>query len=1417
MPLADLFADEDEEQGLAGIFAASKPQRGFMGNVAESFRRGGGHIQNDVDAHNAIYWGEGDFAGVSERRRQMQLAEAADPIKGDGWYDPRGLVYGAARVAPGMLRGIWEGKEEAAAGAGAAAGAMAIGGAAIPFPEEVVTVPGAALWGAGKGLKVGMAHFWWKQGSGEMLLEMADAGVDPEKAKWIAAAAAVPYALIEFAQVSQLAPAAKEGVRQAAKSTAREALKWGVKQYGKTLLWESLEEVAQRGVSMFAVEAAKASQGLGNDWSVKAWRERGDDLLTTFTSSLHDMALLPLPGSAIDTIAALPKTPSRKQFADAAGDAIEARTREGRRQVVEAAQRRKEQADAAPAQEAEAEAARPSTEAPPVAAAQKQPWEMTREEFEAPKHTLRQPRPGEGMLEYFGDVLTGDPDTIKALHSDTASTTHAYRGMSQAELRDVADKGEIKSLGDLNIGDTQKGKTSYGDNPSQALSYAGNFAHKDYKPTPSRPGYVVEVRKQAGMEYNAQRELEIAAGVPASEITRVWEVRPKDADPNSNKGYIYTDVTANWESRANERLHSRPHREAVQQALAAGKQVPAEVLADYPNLQPQAPAEAAPPAQPPAPPADIPPTPGAAAPGGKPIGRPELANPAVPQPVRDRVDVVDQQRADAGEPEPQSRQVVAQQADERVAADAQGEGARLIAMAQAKQPPGPVDIAIAERLIGQGLGAVLSGDEAGLKALDQLITARRELGTEWGRTGSEMHDPVMGPADRIKYALTRALMERPEGVALADWAKEIEKLKGALKARGLDLDLLDTADPVAAAEMLRAVRDARPSDAPIPDILYEWWLNAILSAPTTQGANIIGNTGHTAWHYIVERPIEALVNLVAQREGGAQVGEFKHMLKGFLPGIMRGARNFLITWKTGMPWMEVEQGVKGRGKVEDASGAISGRAGSIIRWPTRLLQAADQFAKSSIVEWEIGAQAYRIAKAEGLDGEAMTQRMADLREDTNSEAWARSLDKAYELTFQEKTALTTSMIGLRNVEVGNTGVKPLRYIVPFITTPMGIFRLGARKSPLGILAMPFAIRDAAQASRVADASGKAAHKAAARRAWAKVTQKAAEQVIAWSVVAYFLGSRDPEDPRITGSAEARKAGPRSLAYRTAPPQSIKIGDKWYSYSRIEPFATTLASLIDAVDAWQTGSGTPQALGKAFDSVAGQVRDKTFMSGIGDLVRVFEAESPAEGVTKLLTRHTTSWVPNIIRSGARAAKSTIPERRIWGKGDDANARMWRRMAQGLEVGAVADRPRRDLWGREIQAGAGVGSDFLWKLTIPMRVYDDKVFAGDRIILNWNNQHPDEAWYPQAPSRSIAGLDGKRRSMTDEEYDAYAERAGSLAVELVNQVEWKSPDVPKPYHKLILQRLIRRARQVAAMELRGRWAGETSPTAPGTKQR
>jgi hypothetical protein len=393
-------------------------------------------------------------------------------------------------------------------------------------------------------------------------------------------------------------------------------------------------------------------------------------------------------------------------------------------------------------------------------------------------------------------------------------------------------------------------------------------------------------------------------------------------------------------------------------------------------------------------------------------------------------------------------------------------------------------------------------------------------------------------------------------------------------------------------------------------------------------------------------------------------------------------------------------------------------------------------------------------------------------DDPMSEAGLGAYDKALELTFQEDLGPFGRKALEARSSAGWLGAA-MRYIFPFITTPTNILIAGVRKSPAGSVSMLYkAMRQGLYTIRLTD-NPDAVYR---RREFAR---DAAEQVLAWSTFAALWAMTDPGDeeggeelgseqePFITGtSASFGNRGKRELEYRAYPSMSIRIGDTWYSYARLEPLSTPLSIVVDAlgeVRAAEAGKPTSEAISAAWRSIVDVVKEKTFLKGLGDIIRAVEYEG---GVARWTSDFTTSWVPNIIRSAGRNADDNFRDYRARGEGRRYAAELLERTGQeAFPIEAWAPPARVDLWGRESvrygQASEPPFTDYLWRITLPVWRQDaDRATELDRLILNWNNQNPTDGFYPAVPEATFT-FDGETIRMTAEEYNEFMRRAGQSA--------------------------------------------------------
>lgn len=760
------------------------------------------------------------------------------------------------------------------------------------------------------------------------------------------------------------------------------------------------------------------------------------------------------------------------------------------------------------------------------------------------------------------------------------------------------------------------------------------------------------------------------------------------------------------------------------------------------------------------------------------VGRADLANPGETEQVRNIVREVDEGRNLDEQPDTHSRAEATVEADAMLAED--GGADNLRAKLRNGEKLSDTETVAALRVMNDDLLAAIANDDAEAEfAARQLLDGYRRGRTEVARSLAIGFDRFESPQQRRKNAIATALTAptKQQAKELADideqlarpgadtdtliakrdqiirrQTEEIKKLRQELRDLGWDLATIDqiAADPDQAHQLGNDISALR---ATFWDKAHEFWIASILSGPKTQVRNIVGNTANTAWEFTAQRLAEVFTNLFQGDASSAQIGEFAHILKAIRPGLRHGLGRLARTWKTEQPMFEDEVGGKGTTKIETLRGPkIKGRKGKIIRTPLRLLMAMDEFQKALIYDMEVAAQAYRVAKAEGAAD--IDARMAELIEDKEHEIHQLAVDKAELLTFQKELGEAG-----KAVSKAREGIPGLRYIIPFVRTPVNIFKQGLSKTAPGAA---FNVARGLMDPNISKS---------------EMNRRYAELMLGTLItlgLAEALGmfGDDDDEPWITGPQpfNTTKRGERDLAQRTAPPSSIRVGDRWYSYQFIEPFATTLGTTVGALEAVRdmvnNKDDKGQALGRAVATVTSQLKDKTFLSGIGDLMEAIE--DPDRFVQSWATNFATSWVPNIARQTARESDPFVRETRKWGV-DDWSSRMVDRIRyQALPLASNAPQPKVDLWGREIRKPEGFSpaTDFMFRLLNPAPGRDGPDPEAvetklDRLILNYNNLHPSDTFAPEAP-RPTFQFNLSTSSMTDQEYHDFMQVAGREAV-------------------------------------------------------
>jgi len=121
---------------------------------------------------------------------------------------------------------------------------------------------------------------------------------------------------------------------------------------------------------------------------------------------------------------------------------------------------------------------------------------------------------------------------------------------------------------------------------------------------------------------------------------------------------------------------------------------------------------------------------------------------------------------------------------------------------------------------------------------------------------------------------------------------------------------------------------------------------------------------------------------------------------------------------------------------------------------------------------------------------------------------------------------------------------------------------------------------------------------------------------------------------ITGHYSSDPSTRASQIASGVPPMSIKMGDRWVSYDRIEPFSTVMGLVVDSMNALKTGRmrGESLGVGSIFKIVGQNFLDKTFTEGLGKAMLAMQ--EPDRYLESYLVSLTNPVVPAILNQIAR---------------------------------------------------------------------------------------------------------------------------------------------------------------------------------------
>lgn len=581
----------------------------------------------------------------------------------------------------------------------------------------------------------------------------------------------------------------------------------------------------------------------------------------------------------------------------------------------------------------------------------------------------------------------------------------------------------------------------------------------------------------------------------------------------------------------------------------------------------------------------------------------------------------------------------------------------------------------------------------------------------------EKHAAIQAEVSGVATEAGRALSaHRIQSAKDARVVKNYQKMLDVLGGRnnaeklGRYFSTIDPTDQTAVNKFIMEMSEATTSEK-----VFEAWINGLLSGPQTHIVNTTSNA-LTFLSGIPERATGATLDLLRTGATGGKRERFYGEIPEHIYGAWHGMKEGITA---GMKAFVTEIPTEDAMKLEiPRKMAIKGKKGRIIRLPGRSLMAMDEFFKAINYRAELHSLAFRQAAKEGIKGDARAKRIAEIVSKPSDELKEKATQEMLYRVFQKELGPSgKALTKLRTVTPG------LKYIVPFLKTPTNIAKFGLERTPLSLARYPGMFKKLMKG----ELKG------------ADITDEMAKTLMGSMIgLATFMYAKEGS---ITGGGPKNKAD-REALYRTGwQPYSLKIGNKHYSYGRLEPLGMVMGIAADASDIWDEMDTEEQENVAALIalSVSKNLTSKTFMKGLSDAMNA--TTDPARYGEKWVQGFIASGVPSIAAATTRAIDPELKEAQTIL--DKIKSRI-----PGVAGGLF---PKRDIWGNAIERDlAGVAA-----MVSPVYIAEGKGTKADQEVVRLGVRIGK-------PSKKIG-----EQELTPEQYDRLAVEAGAEAKKRVDR--------------------------------------------------
>jgi hypothetical protein len=420
------------------------------------------------------------------------------------------------------------------------------------------------------------------------------------------------------------------------------------------------------------------------------------------------------------------------------------------------------------------------------------------------------------------------------------------------------------------------------------------------------------------------------------------------------------------------------------------------------------------------------------------------------------------------------------------------------------------------------------------------------------RAVQRYYDDIFKLTSDVSSEIGRALNIQKRIVAPQRMAKAFSEMERPMNDQELELfKKINFENPMEVERFLNRIGDPK-----LKDYFYEYWYNNILSGIPTHLVNIGSNTLWGTFQIpmrALQGGLDALIVKFTGKKRQIFASEVLPMLAGYRTGIPRGAKRGWETAKTGEPPLDID--TKWDIELGASTSAFERSPHPLVRkiapgftLATRALRTMDVWANSIAFDQQINALAERAARNKGLKGEAKKDFVLNLRENPTKKMIDDAKAFAKYSTFMDDPGKFTAQINsLRGTIPG------LRIIIPFINTVANLTKRGIEMTPGVGLVQP----GYQYLTETGKDKGKGFY----------TSQPAAEmyskQIVGAIITLYMILKSDNDE--LIGKPPKNKSEREAFYRQNKKAYSIKYGDEWIQYRRIEPFNTVIASTAIAYD------------------------------------------------------------------------------------------------------------------------------------------------------------------------------------------------------------------------------------------------------------